>query len=219
MKRNTKSADCLRPRQRPSARSRSPMQRRWTTAVGDCPMQSQTLSSRVSICYLYKILGITHPSRKQLLLLACVFSSHPLSRSLMPLGTFGPRSRRPSFIASWQQNLYELWETDPCTDRPPFYGVSVVDFYGIWWWRLWLYFFFCSRQMGAGRMDLVQRDVRRRNPDARFDLQTRDFCHVDDESQRGRLSKCSSVGAQGSQLQFGQLRQMAHLRMGKSMNS
>lgn len=28
MKRNTKSADCLRPRQRPSARSRSPMQRR-----------------------------------------------------------------------------------------------------------------------------------------------------------------------------------------------
>ena len=78
---------------------------------------------------------------------------------------------------------------------------------------------FSSRQMGAGRMDLVQRDVRRRNPDARFDLQTRNFCHVDDESQRGRLSKCSSVGAQGSQLQFGQLRQMAHLRMGKSMNS
>ena len=49
MKRNAKGADCMRPSQKPSARGRLPtMQRRGPTAVGDCPMQSQTLPSRVS---------------------------------------------------------------------------------------------------------------------------------------------------------------------------
>lgn len=65
------------------------------------------------ICYLRilhkKVLGIAHPSRKQVLL----FSSYPLSRSLMPLGTFGPRSRR-------QQNLYcTSCEKELIDDQPP----------------------------------------------------------------------------------------------------
>ena len=61
----------------------------------------------------------------------------------------------------------------------------------------------------------MQRDVRRWNPDARSHLQARNLRHVDDESERGRLSRCRPFAAQGAQLQLGPLRQMAHLRMGQ----
>lgn len=71
-------------------------------------------------------------------------------------------------------------------------------------------------QLGPGRMDSVYGDVWRWNPDTRSDLQARDICHVDDESQRGRLPRRRPLGAQGAQLQPGPLRQMAHLRLGES---
>jgi len=87
-------------------------------------------------------------------------------------------------------------------------------------WNIWRLcdILFSSVQLGPWRVDPVHRNVWRWNSDTRSDLQARNIRHVDDEGQRGRLSRGRPFGPQGPQLQLGTLCQMAHLRLGKSEN-
>lgn len=74
-------------------------------------------------------------------------------------------------------------------------------------------------QVGARRVDPMQRDVWRRYPDARFDLQARDIRHANYASERGRLPKRGPDRSPGAQLQLGPVRQMARLRLGQGKNT
>ena len=91
------------------------------------------------------------------------------------------------------------------------------------WWLCVLHSFFffflifpSPHQLGPWRVDSVHRDVWRWHSDTRSDLQARNLPYVDNEGQRGRLSRDRPFSPQSSQLQLGPLCQMAHLWLGKS---